>query len=73
MIVEFAWHTWAIGFVVESGRGVIWLADIDPSREIPPADMASAMHTEHTSDPAGMRTLTHRISVAGAFAASALH
>ena len=55
LVVEFGKHTRTIGFDIVEEKVGKCRAGTDPSREIPDADMALAVHAEYTSDPAALR------------------
>ena len=55
LVVEFGKHTRTIGFDIIEDKVAKCRAGTDPSREIPDADMALAIHAEYTSDPAALR------------------
>ena len=55
LVVEFGKHVRAIGFDIIEDKVAKCRAGTDPSREIPDADMALAVHAEYTSDPAALR------------------
>jgi UDP-N-acetyl-D-galactosamine dehydrogenase len=55
LVVEFGKHTRTIGFDIVEDKVAKCRAGTDPSREIPDADMALAVHAEYTSDPALLR------------------
>ena len=55
LVVEFGKHTRTIGFDIVEDKVAKCRAGTDPSREIPDADMALAVHAEYTSDPAALR------------------
>ena len=55
LVVEFGKHTRTIGFDIVEDKVARCRAGTDPSREIPDADMALAVHAEYTSDPAALR------------------
>ena len=55
LVVEFGKHTRTIGFDIIEDKVAKCRAGTDPSREIPNADMALAIHAEYTSDPAALR------------------
>ena len=55
LVVEFGKHTRTIGFDIIEDKVAKCRAGTDPSREIPDADMALAVHAEYTSDPAALR------------------
>ena len=55
LVVEFGKHIRAIGFDIVEEKVAKCRAGIDPSREIPDADMALAKFAEYTSDPALLR------------------
>ncbi len=51
LVVEFGKHARTIGFDILEEKVAKCRAGTDPSREIPDADMALAIHAEYTSDP----------------------
>ena len=55
LVVEFGKHTRTIGFDIVEDKVAKCRAGSDPSREIPDADMALAVHAEYTSDAAALR------------------
>ena len=55
LVVEFGKHTRTIGFDIVEDKVAKCRAGTDPSREIPDAEMALAVHAEYTSDPAALR------------------
>ncbi len=55
LVVEFGKHTHTIGFDIVADKVARCRAGSDPSREIPDADMALAIHAEYTSDPEALR------------------
>ena len=55
LVVEFGKHTRTIGFDIVEDKVAKCRAGTDPSREIPDADMALAIHAEYTSDPTALR------------------
>jgi UDP-N-acetyl-D-galactosamine dehydrogenase len=55
LVVEFGKHTRTIGFDIVADKVAKCRAGTDPSREIPDADMALAVHAEYTSDPLALR------------------
>ena len=55
LVVEFGKHTRTIGFDIVEDKVAKCRAGTDPSREIPDADMALAVHAEYSSDPAALR------------------
>ena len=55
LVVEFGKHTRTIGFDIIEDKVAKCRAGTDPSREIPDADMALAIHAEYTSDPSSLR------------------
>jgi len=55
LVVEFGRHTRTIGFDIVADKVAQCRAGTDPSREIPDADMALAVHAEYTSDPQALR------------------
>ena len=55
LVVEFGKHTRTIGFDIIEDKVARCRAGSDPSREIPDAEMALAVHAEYTSDPALLR------------------
>ena len=55
LVVEFGKHTRTIGFDIVEEKVARCRAGSDPSREIPDAEMALALHAEYTSDPAMLR------------------
>ena len=55
LVVEFGKHTRTIGFDIIEDKVAKCRAGTDPSREIPDADMALAIHAEYTSDPTALR------------------
>ena len=55
LVVEFGKHVRTIGFDIAEDRVARCRAGIDPSHEIPDAEMALAVHAEYTSDPALLR------------------
>ncbi|MEP7303856.1 MAG: nucleotide sugar dehydrogenase, partial [Caldimonas sp.] len=52
LVVEFGKHARTIGFDILADKVAKCRAGTDPSREIPDADMALAVHAEYTSDAA---------------------
>jgi UDP-N-acetyl-D-galactosamine dehydrogenase len=52
LVVEFGRHLRTIGFDILTERVAKCRAGVDPSREIPDAEMALARHAEYTSNPA---------------------
>jgi UDP-N-acetyl-D-galactosamine dehydrogenase len=52
LVVEFGKHTRTIGFDIVEDKVAKCRTGVDPSREIPDADMALAVHAEYTSDAA---------------------
>ena len=55
LVVEFAKQTRTIGFDVVDAKVARCRSGVDPSREIPGAEMRRAVHAEYTSDPALLR------------------
>ena len=55
LVVEFGKHTRTIGFDIVEEKVAKCRAGSDPSREIPDAEMAAAVHAEYTSDAAALR------------------
>jgi UDP-N-acetyl-D-glucosamine/UDP-N-acetyl-D-galactosamine dehydrogenase len=55
LVVEFGKHCRTIGFDIVENKVAQCRAGTDPSREIPDADMALAVHAEYTCDPAALR------------------
>jgi len=55
LVVEFGKHTRTIGFDIVEDKVAKCRAGTDPSREIPDAEMALAVHAEYTSDPHALR------------------
>jgi len=55
LVVEFGKHTRTIGFDIVDDKVAKCRAGTDPSREIPDADMALAVHAEYTTDPTALR------------------
>ena len=55
LVVEFGKHARTIGFDIVETKVAECRAGTDPSREIPDADMALAVHAKYTSDPAMLR------------------
>jgi UDP-N-acetyl-D-galactosamine dehydrogenase len=55
LVVEFGKHTRTIGFDIVEAKVAKCRAGSDPSREIPDADMALAVHAEYSSDPQSLR------------------
>jgi UDP-N-acetyl-D-galactosamine dehydrogenase len=55
LVVEFGKHTRTIGFDIVEDKVAKCRAGTDPSREIPDADMALAVHAEYTCDPHALR------------------
>jgi len=55
LVVEFGKHVRTIGFDIVEDKVAKCRAGTDPSREIPDADMALAVHAEYTSDPHALR------------------
>ena len=55
LVVEFGKHVRTIGFDIVEDKVAKCRAGTDPSREIPDAEMALAVHAEFTSDPAQLR------------------
>ncbi|MEY2890920.1 MAG: hypothetical protein RJA98_828 [Pseudomonadota bacterium] len=51
LVVEFGKHTRTIGFDIVEEKVAKCRTGVDPSREIPDADMKLAVHAEYTSDP----------------------
>ncbi|MEO8080502.1 MAG: nucleotide sugar dehydrogenase, partial [Caldimonas sp.] len=51
LVVEFGKHTRTIGFDIVADKVAKCRTGIDPSREIPDAEMALAVHAEYTTDP----------------------
>jgi len=54
LVVEFGKLGRTIGFDIAADKVARCRAGIDPSREIPDAEMALAIHAEYTSDPAAL-------------------
>ena len=52
LVVEFGKHTRTIGFDILADKVAKCRAGVDPSREIPDAEMALAVHAEYTGDAA---------------------
>jgi len=55
LVVEFGKHVRTIGFDIVEDKVAKCRAGTDPSREIPDAEMALAVHAEFTSDPVQLR------------------
>ena len=55
LVVEFGRHLRTIGFDSATAKVAACREGRDPSREIPDADMAQAVHAEYTSDPHALR------------------
>ena len=55
LVVEFGKQTRTIGFDIVAEKVAKCRAGVDPSKEIPDADMALAKHAEYTSDPQALR------------------
>ena len=55
LVVEFGKKTRTIGFDIVEDKVAKCRTGVDPSREIPDAEMALAVHAEYTSDPALLR------------------
>jgi len=51
LVVEFAKHFKTIGFDIATAKVESCLRGVDPSRELPDAEMALAKHAVYTSDP----------------------
>ena len=51
LVVEFGRHMRTIGFDILADKVARCRAGTDPSREIPDAEMALAVHAEYTTDP----------------------
>lgn len=51
LVIEFGKTFRTIGFDIDRGKVAKCRAGVDPSREIPDADMAKAVHATYTSDP----------------------
>ena len=51
LVVEFGRHVRTIGFDILADKVAKCRAGTDPSREIPDAEMALAVHAEYTTDP----------------------
>ncbi|HRI18498.1 MAG TPA: nucleotide sugar dehydrogenase, partial [Burkholderiaceae bacterium] len=52
LVIEFGRHARTIGFDILAEKVAKCRAGTDPSREIPDAEMALAVHAEYTTDPA---------------------
>lgn len=52
LVVEFGKHSRTIGFDISRARVESCQRGVDPSREIPDADMQAAAHAEYSNDPA---------------------
>ena len=52
LVVEFGKHRRTIGFDIAQDKIAKCQAGSDPSREIPDAEMAAAVHAEYSADPA---------------------
>lgn len=55
LVVEFGKHMRTIGFDIMEEKVAICRAGMDPSREIPQAEMLAASYAEYTSDPTELR------------------
>ncbi len=55
LVVEFGRHGRTIGFDIMADKVARCRAGTDPSREIPDADMALAVHAEYTNDAQALR------------------
>jgi UDP-N-acetyl-D-galactosamine dehydrogenase len=55
LVVEFGKHSRTIGFDILEEKVAKCRAGTDPSREIPDAEMALAVHAEYTSDASALR------------------
>jgi UDP-N-acetyl-D-galactosamine dehydrogenase len=55
LVVEFGKHCPTIGFDIIEDKVAKCRAGTDPSREIPDAEMALAIHASYTSDPIALR------------------
>jgi UDP-N-acetyl-D-glucosamine/UDP-N-acetyl-D-galactosamine dehydrogenase len=55
LVVEFGQHLPTIGFDISADKIARCQAGTDPSREIPDADMARAIHARYTCDPVMLR------------------
>jgi len=55
LVVEFGKQTRTIGFDILEAKVAKCQAGTDPSREVPDAEMALAVHAEYTSDPKRLR------------------
>ena len=55
LVVEFGKHTRTIGFDIVEDKVAQCRAGTDPSREIPDAEMALAVHAEYSSDAQSLR------------------
>ena len=55
LVVEFGKQIRTIGFDIVAEKVAKCRAGVDPSKEIPDADMALAKHAEYTSDPQALR------------------
>jgi UDP-N-acetyl-D-galactosamine dehydrogenase len=55
LVIEFGKLGRTIGFDIAADKVARCRAGTDPSREIPDAEMALALHAEYTSDPADLR------------------
>lgn len=51
LVVEFGKHLRTIGFDISQAKVDSCLNGVDPSRELPDADMAAAKYAEYTTDP----------------------
>ena len=51
LVVEFGKHTRTIGFDNAAGKVHSCQGGVDPSRELPDAEMRAAVHSEYSSDP----------------------
>ena len=54
LVVEFGRKVRTIGFDINEDKVAKCRQGLDPSREIPPADMALAVYAEYTSDPTAL-------------------